>query len=376
MIAPSEFFFALKQQGIHFFTGVPDSLLKSFCAYLEAHASPEEHLITANEGNAVALAAGYYLATAKPALVYMQNSGLGNAFNPLVSLTDPKVYSIPMLLMLGWRGEPGIQDEPQHLKQGEITPEQLQTLGIPYAVLEATSDWHAVLMEAVTTLIKINAPVALLIKKGVFQEDESRDASALLQALFFREQALNQILSLCSPEDIVLSTTGKTSRELFELRLQRNEPLRDFLTVGSMGHLSSIALGLALYRPDRRVICLDGDGALLMHMGAMAVIGEHQPPNLVHVLLNNAAHESVGGQPTVAGRMDFNAIAKGCGYPFYYQAQDHKSLVDCWTQIESRRTLCLLEILIAKGSRKNLGRPTQTPAQTKEAFMSHVRSND
>lgn len=325
MITPENFVNALKQRGIGIFAGVPDSLLKNFCAYVHDHSGEQEHIITANEGNAVALAAGYHLATGKVAAVYMQNSGLGNTVNPLTSLTDPEVYSIPLLLIIGWRGEPGVKDKPQHVKQGRITPGQLKLLEIPNWILQADSDLETVLNEVFAKIQNTNAPAALLIRKGTFTDYKSRQKPDQV-GLIKREDALRELMALASDDDLIVSTTGKTSREVFELRAERGEPQRDFLTVGSMGHTSSIALGVALGNPKRRVICLDGDGSALMHLGAIPIIGSLKPRNLIHVLLNNAAHESVGGQPTVAGKMDFAAICKACGYQGYKFATDIESL--------------------------------------------------
>ncbi|MBW2083812.1 MAG: phosphonopyruvate decarboxylase [Deltaproteobacteria bacterium] len=368
MIPPKFFFDALTSRGIRLFAGVPDSLLKIFCAYANDHAEPGQYIITANEGNAVALAAGYYLATSNISAVFMQNSGLGNCVNPLTSLTDPEVYGIPVLLIIGWRGEPGLKDEPQHVKQGRITPAQLDILGIPYWIVEAGSDVESILNACFEVLKRINAPVALLVREGSFGPYDSQQKFPNAVS-FRREDVLREIIELADARDLFVSTTGKTSRELFELRSERGEAQRDFLTVGSMGHTSSIALGVALGNPRKRVICLDGDGSILMHMGALAIIGSLKPANLVHVLLNNAAHESVGGQPTVAGKMDFAAIAKACGYRGYHLVTDPQSLKTCWQRLNEGNGPHLLEIRIVTGSREDLGRPTTTPEQNKRAFM-------
>lgn len=373
MIEPKTFFEALTQRGVGLFTGVPDSLLSNFCAYVDDHGPIKAHIITANEGNAVALAAGHFMATGKVSVVYMQNSGLGNTINPLTSLADAEVYRIPMILVVGWRGEPGVKDEPQHVKQGRITPGQLDLLEIPYWVVDGDSDVEKLLSSAFQKIDATQAPVALLVRKDAFSSYKSQRKSPTAYSLP-REEAIRQIMALASPEDLVVSTTGKTSREVFELRVQRAESQRDFLTVGGMGHTSSIALGVALGQPDRRVLCLDGDGSLLMHMGALPVIGSLKPCNLVHVLLNNAAHESVGGQPTVADCVDFEAIAKASGYNAYFLAADEASLASCWTQLEATTGPVMLEVKIKNGSRSDLGRPTRTPEQNKQAFMEHARA--
>jgi len=372
MIAPETLLEALEDRGVSFFAGVPDSLLKSFCAWVEDHSKSGKHIITANEGNAIALAAGYYLATGKIGAVYMQNAGLGNTVNPLTSLTDPEVYRIPLLMIIGWRGEPGVKDEPQHVKQGRITPAQLKLLEIPYWILDADSKLDIVLDKMFQKLKSGGAPVALLVRKNALADYKSKrkvDHETSLK----REDALRQILNLANSQDLVIATTGKTSREVFELRVERGESQRDFLTVGAMGHTASIALGVALGNPTRRVLCLDGDGSVLMHLGALPIIGSLDPANLVHVLLNNAAHESVGGQPTVAGQVDFAAIAKASGYHHYYLATDAETLSRCWEQLEQERGPILLEVRICIGSRDDLGRPTSTPEQNKRAFMEHAR---
>ncbi|GAB6057154.1 phosphonopyruvate decarboxylase [Desulfonatronum parangueonense] len=373
MIDPAEFHEALRERGIRFFTGVPDSLLKNLCAYIEANAPSHEHVLTASEGNGVALAAGYHLASGRMGAVYMQNSGLGNCVNPLTSLTDPEVYAIPMLLIIGWRGEPGTPDEPQHVKQGRITPGLLELLEIPYRILEARSNTAEVLGDLLTSSEDWNKPVALLVRKKTFMASQGAAADVGGYALR-REEALRGLLNLIDPSDVLLSTTGKTSRELFELRQERGEQQRDFLTVGSMGHASSIALGVALGRPDRRVICLDGDGAMLMHMGALPIIGSLGPTNFVHVLLNNAAHDSVGGQRTVAGEVDVAALATACGYTGYARATCLAELKSEWERISTCKGPMLLEIRVALGSRDNLGRPTATPEQNKRAFMDFVHA--
>lgn len=367
MIDPVTFYKLLYQAGIRLFTGVPDSLLKDFCACVDEQSQAGESIITANEGNAIALAAGHHLATGNRAAVYLQNSGLGNTVNPLTSLTDSRVYKIPLLMIIGWRGEPGVKDEPQHLTQGAITTGQLDLLKIPYWILDANSDLQWVVSQALERIHSTNAPVALLVRKGTFSPYLTQPKPCLASSLK-REVALRTILDVAG-ESLVISTTGKTSRELFELRRERGEMNRDFLTVGSMGHTASIALGVALGNPQKSVLCLDGDGSLLMHLGALPIIGSLAPRNFRHVLLNNSAHESVGGQPTVAGQMDFEALALGSGYRQYRRVSDESSLENALNELSVQDGPTLLEIQITTGSRENLGRPTCTPEETKEAFM-------
>lgn len=370
MIKPEVFIQQLKHAGLAFFTGVPDSLLKSLCAYIADVLPAEQHVITANEGNAVALAAGHYLGSGQPAVVYMQNSGLGNTINPITSLVDPEVYSIPMLMIIGWRGEPGIKDEPQHVKQGLVTLAQLDVLDVPYVVIDADSDLSTelpVLLEAMNTQTR---PVAVVVRKGTFAAYSSTPVDS--KSKLKREQALLQLLSQFDETDLVVSTTGKTSREVFEIRVNADQQARDFLTVGAMGHTASIAMGVAMTNPNKRVIALDGDGSLLMHMGAMPVIGNSGLKNLVHVVLNNGCHESVGGQPTVAQNIDLKSMSYGAGYQVYMQAHDEASLIDCIERLKHLSGPVMLEVLIAPGSRDDLGRPTSTPVENKVAFMKHV----
>ncbi len=368
MITPAAFFDALHARGIQFYTGVPDSLLADFCAYVDEHLAASQHVIAANEGNAVALAMGYHLANGQVAAVYMQNSGLGNAVNPLASLADPEVYKVPMLLIVGWRGEPGDKDEPQHVKQGRITCQLLDTLEIPYQLLDADADLDQVLDRAAAELQRRNAPVALVVRKNTFSKYPASGQDAPLSQMQ-REPALRQLLDLMRVDDLVVSTTGKTSRELSELRAARGEAQRDFLTVGGMGHTASIALGVCIGQPKRRVVCLDGDGSLLMHMGALPVIAGVAPRNLVHVLLNNASHDSVGGQATVAGHVNFQRLAEAVGYSGYACAHDADSLEKAWTQVTALPGPTLLEIRLMSGSRADLGRPKTSAEQNKRAFM-------
>ncbi|GAA0857180.1 phosphonopyruvate decarboxylase [Aliiglaciecola litoralis] len=373
MIEAKHFCDTLAQHKIEFYCGVPDSLLKNLCAYIDDNLPSQQHVITANEGNAIALAAGHYLGSGAPAVAYMQNSGLGNAINPLTSLTDPQVYSIPMLLVVGWRGEPDVKDEPQHVKQGQITAQQLELLDIPYVILDADSSLESILPSLLQKMLDGSRPVALLVKKNTFAKYQTQMATDPIAPLG-REQALSIILASLDKSDIVVSTTGKTSREVFEIRQSRQQPANDFLTVGGMGHTSSIAMGVALTKPQRRVIAIDGDGSMLMHMGALPIIGCHGPTNLVHIVLNNQSHESVGGQPTVAGEIDIQQIALASGYQHYDCAATEAGLSKCMNEVLSQTGPILLEVKIAIGSRADLGRPTSTPIENKLAFMQHVGS--
>jgi len=366
---------ALWSAGVRFFAGVPDSLLKHFCACVSDLAPAGRHVIAANEGAAVALVAGHYLATGTLGAVYLQNSGQGNAVNPLISLADAEVYAIPLLLVIGWRGQPEVADEPQHVKQGKITLSLLDTMGIPHAVLpkEPGPAVDAV-DKAAAAAKRASAPYALVVERDTFVAYERRCAQRNAYTLT-REEAIAAIVAELRPDDAVVATTGKASRELYELRAASTERVgRDFLTVGSMGHASQIALGVALAQPDRTVYCIDGDGAVIMHMGAMATIGALGPPNFRHVVLNNGAHDSVGGQPTVGFDIDLVEIADACGYRQAARAETRKELVSKHREGRSRPGPTLLEVRVRRGARPDLGRPSATPQQNKRVFMDFLRS--
>jgi len=355
------------------FAGVPDSLLAELCEALEHDCIPEKHIITANEGNAVGLAIGHHLGTGEYAAVYMQNSGLGNAINPLVSLAAPEIYAVGMLLIVGWRGEPGIKDEPQHLLQGKVTEDMLKTVGIPYAILDAESSLNDLLDELFSNGRLTRGPVALLVRKGTFAKAQLPAKKVNCQSKLLREEFIDLMLQHVQTDDLLVATTGKTSRELFELRQARGEPPRDFLVVGGMGHASSIALGLALARPERKVYCLDGDGAMLMHLGALPVIGGLcRPANLIYVVLNNGVHESVGGQPTSARYIDLRKLASACCFNNYLHISDRETCSQAFDELAGRAGSIFIEALIRPGSRKDLGRPTRTPVQNKLDLMGYL----
>ncbi len=372
MIQPKDFIETLRAGGIEFFAGVPDSLLKNLCAYITDSIARENNIIAANEGGAVALAAGYHLATGKTGCVYMQNSGEGNAVNPLLSLMDADVYKMPLLLIIGWRGEPGVHDEPQHVKQGKVTLSLLETMGIPYAVLD--DSWEKQVAEALQTIQETNGIYALIVRKGTFEDYKLQNPETAEWELG-REEAIQIVVDKLRVDDIVVSTTGMISRELFEYREAKGQGhAHDFLTVGSMGHASQIALGIALQKPTRRVIVFDGDGALLMHMGGMAIIGDYNPKNLVHIVFNNGAHDSVGGQPTVGQKIDVEAVAKAVGYADVISVDTPMSLMAAMNHVNNAVTdgVSLINVNVRKGNRKDLGRPTTTPQQNKEALMKEL----
>ena len=372
MISPAFFIETLQKQGIDFFAGVPDSLLKNICAYIADHVDSSHNIITANEGAAVGLAAGYHLATGKAGVVYMQNSGEGNIINPLASLTDKEVYNIPVLLLIGWRGRPGVHDEPQHVKQGKVTTGLLNVMGVNYEVLSKEEDKAAAQIEKAACALRNNEVFALVIEKDTFDEYKLQNIE-VNDLTMTREEAIQAVASALGPKDVIVSTTGMISRELFEARAawgQGHE--RDFLTVGSMGHASQIALGIALEKKDRKVWCFDGDGATIMHMGSMAIVASKKPSNYVHVVFNNGAHDSVGGQPTVGLKIDLPAIAKAVGYTAAYSVSTKEQLNDQLKQLSVPQGPILLEVKVKKGNRKDLGRPTTTPIQNKEALMAFL----
>lgn len=373
MLNPKVIFELVRAQGVRFFAGVPDSLLKDFCAYVTDHASDQDHVITANEGNAVALASGHYLGTGEPGLVYMQNSGVGNTVNPLLSLADREVYSIPMLLMIGWRGEPGVKDEPQHVKQGRVMTAMLDAMEIPWFVLDAqTSDPESLIGKACAVMREQMSPVALLVRKDTFEKYKLKKDSAANYPMN-REAAVKRVVNSLSADDVVISTTGMTSRELYEYRAARGDGHgNDFLTVGAMGHTASIAMGVARARQERRVVCLDGDGSVIMHMGALAIIGKSGLKNLLHVVINNGAHDSVGGQPTVGFDMSLVRIAEACGYRRALSVSTAEDFDRAFAELTAGQGPTLLEVRVAKGARADLGRPKSSPLQNRDAFMKRL----
>ncbi len=376
MLSPQKTFDFFKEKGINFFTGVPDSLLKNFCAYISDNVSNNSHIIAANEGNAIALGVGHFLGTGKPPIIYLQNSGLGNTINPLLSLADPEVYRIPLLLIIGWRGEPGIKDEPQHLKQGRVTVDLLNSVEIKtFEIGPETNNPLLVIEKAIDHMEKHQSPTSLLIKKGTFEEYKSNREEGFKYELT-RESAIKKILSIVDDKSVIVSTTGMTSREVYECREASGESHeKDFLTVGSMGHTSSIAMGLALSQNDRKIICIDGDGSMLMHLGATAIQGVTNKSNFFHILINNAAHDSVGGQPTVANKINLTKIASACGYEHVEKVDNIKDLdnkLKALMQLENGSKF--LEILVRKGARSNLGRPSTLPIENRNNFMNNLLS--
>ncbi|HKL80819.1 MAG TPA: phosphonopyruvate decarboxylase [Mobilitalea sp.] len=375
MLNVEELYEYLSEKGINYYTGVPDSQLKPFCDFITAKLGiGRNHIIAANEGNAVALAAGYHLATSKIGMVYMQNSGLGNAVNPITSLTDPEVYGIPVLYMIGWRGQPGIKDEPQHVKQGKITLQLLELLDIPYYIIDSTTT-----MEEVGEAYEDNLQVALrsgksaafIVSKNSFEKVASIKSDNIFE--LSREDAIKIIIDQQEADDIIVSTTGKASRELFEYRETKGQNHeKDFLTVGSMGHASMIAAAIA-ENTTKRVWCIDGDGAMIMHLGASAMIGNRKSDNLYHILLNNGAHETVGGMPTISYSLDWEKIVEAFGYRGYYQTTCGTELEAALKKIKQQTGPLLIEVMVNLKSREDLGRPTVKPINNKMDIMAFIK---
>ncbi len=361
--------------GSDFYTGVPDSQLRALCDYLMARygTDPHHHVIAANEGNAVALAAGYHLATDKIPAVYMQNSGEGNIINPVASLMNDKVYAIPCVFIVGWRGEPGVHDEPQHIYQGEVTLKLLEDMDIAHFVIskDTAEEELAAKMAEFKEILATGKQVAFVVRRGALEFDgkvKYENGNAMV-----REDIIRHIVEHTG-DDPIVSTTGKASRELFEIREARGEGHgKDFLTVGSMGHASSIAFGIAIQKPDKKIWIIDGDGAALMHMGAMAVIGANAPKNIVHIVINNGAHETVGGMSTVASKIDLVAIAKGCGYPSAVSVDNFENLDVELEAAKLRNELSLIEVKCSIGAREDLGRPTTTARENKKNFVDYLK---
>ena len=359
--------------GSEFYTGVPDSLLRPICDYLmDNYGISERHIIAANEGNSAAIAAGYYMSTGKIPVVYMQNSGIGNIINPVASLLSKEVYAIPCIFIVGWRGEPGVKDEPQHVYQGKVTDKLLSDMDITIYHINSTTTISDIdkKMSEFNDILKQGRSVAFIISKGALEYNNKIDYKN--NNTMTREDVIRQLTDM-SENDIIVSTTGKASRELFEIREKNNQGHKfDFLTVGSMGHTSSIALSIALNKKNKKIWCIDGDGAAIMHMGSMAVIGNKRPANMVHIVINNMAHESVGGMPTVASTMDLCQIALGCGYEAAVSVYNIKDLKKQLIIAKEAQELTFIEAKAAIGSRKNLGRPTKTPQENISEFMDEL----
>lgn len=358
MIELQKVYQCLKSNGVEFISGVPDTLLNDFCLGLDTHWHKDKHVLAANEGNAVALAAGYHLATNTVPVVYMQNSGMGNAMNPLISLTDKSVYSIPLVMFIGWRGEPGSGDWPQHQRQGELSPVLLDALNIPFRVIDENEETVFESIEwALSEARTLSQPTALLVRKNVLAQKEKAGFDSEVQAYTMsREEAIKEIIALAPEDAIFVGSTGRITRELHAIRSSLGHSHeRDFLNVGAMGHALSIATGVAAAHPDRSVICLDGDAAALMHMGSMPVSANRDLPNLMHVVLNNGVHESVGGQQSVGFLANLTAIAEDSGYKTIGSyVTKPGDLGGALSALRESQRPSFLEIRIKKGMRKDM----------------------
>ncbi|GFI50128.1 hypothetical protein IMSAGC020_01334 [Lachnospiraceae bacterium] len=368
-----EFVYDLYKSGIETIAGIPDSTLNQFCNYIENEGNNlfKTHIVTENEGGAVGIAIGEYLATGKTACVYMQNSGLGNIVNPVTSLAHHDVYGIPILFLIGWRGEPGIKDEPQHKFMGKITIGMLELLEINYSIIDYKTPQEELndIFKKAKESFSRNEQFAIVIKPGTF--DTKKLCAYKNEHELTREDAIRQIVRWMQEEDLTVSTTGKISRELYEqMDSVKGNHKQVFLTVGGMGHAKMIAYGIAQRRKRKRIICLDGDGAVLMHMGGLAMIGRHPLNNLVHICLDNEAHESVGGMPTGAAGMDYCKIAQDSGYPYVYEVSTKADLLKTLGEVRNRKKLSFIHIKVAIESRENLVRPKESPEENKRAFMS------
>ncbi|MGI6393560.1 MAG: phosphonopyruvate decarboxylase [bacterium] len=373
MINPEEFISFFVRHGSDFFTGVPDSTFKELITYIENPSDKFKHFTASNECEAMGIASGYHLATGKTPVVYMQNSGFGKTVNPYTSLASHDVYSIPVVMLIGWRGEPGKKDEPQHKMMGRITKELLKVLEIESCELDVEK-WEEQVAKALQYSEKESRPFAIILKSKMFSEpciEKKKDESNFP----LREEILKEIVKAAPADALFISTTGKTSRELFEIREQLNMPHKtDFYTVGSMGCASSIALGIATGNHGRPIFIIDGDGAALMQMGTFAALGNHgQRKNITHIIIDNQAHESTGGQRSLSSKVSFEGVAKSCGYEHAYVVSSAKEAGKVITEQRKNSELKLLVVKSKKGSRANLGRPTTTPLENKINFMRCIK---
>ena len=372
MFSPKEFYDFLKKNDINFFTGVPDSLLKNFCSYIIDNCDENNHIIAANEGNAVALGIGYHLSTNKLPVVYLQNSGLGNIINPLLSLADKDVYSIPMILLIGWRGEPGVKDEPQHKKQGRVMIDMLITMEIPHEIL-LKDDTNETFFQKISKIINEsknnNKPCALVVQKGFFSEYKKIKNNEMNFEMN-RETLIESIIEMTTEDDYFVTTTGVTSREFYECMIRKNKNHeKNFYTVGGMGHASQIALSIAIQKKENRVFCIDGDGSVIMHMGSLPIIGNQKCRNFKHIVFNNGCHESVGGQPTVGFNVNLTDIAKASNYDYVISVENTQDFKKYFEDAMVSKGSVFFEIKIKPSHRPDLGRPSTSPEDNKSAMM-------
>lgn len=370
MVDQEKLFGSLGELGVRFFTGVPDSLLNDFCLYLCHNYDNEHHVMAANEGNAIGIAAGNYMATGNIPVVYMQNSGIGNATNPLLSLAHQTVYGIPLILVIGWRGDPAVKDHAQHRRQGELTPVLMKDMDIPYDILDCDDTVIEKFKWAHDKAKEISSPVALIAKKGILTQKEKHQEYPE-SMLMNREEAIAAVIDVFGNDAVYLATTGRATRELHEqLKLKGIDDGHEFLNVGSMGHVSSVALGMAIARPNKRIVVFDGDAAAVMHMGSLATIGRYQPRNLIHIVLNNGVNESVGGQPSAGQMIDLTSIAKSCGYMtfsvFVRMRQDLKTMVEILAESDKPG---FIDVHVCQGIRNDMPKLDITHQKEKKDIM-------
>lgn len=373
MVNQVQLFEALDKLGVKFFTGVPDSLLNDFCLYLVNNIPDGQHVMAANEGNAIAIAAGNYMATGNIPVVYMQNSGIGNATNPLLSLTHDCVYGIPMILVIGWRGDPSINDHAQHKKQGELTPVLMSDMDIPYEILDADDTVVEKFTWAVNKAKEISSPVALIVKKAILTQKEKKQTYAESK-LMNREEAVAAVVDVLGADAIYLGTTGRATREVHEQLIAHNVGEgHEWQNVGSMGHVSSVGLGLALARPDKRIVVFDGDAAAVMHMGALATNCRYKAGNMLHIVLNNGVNESVGGQPSAGYLIDLTTVAKACGYRTVGHAVETKEeLQQIVRENQSGEMPLFIDVHVRQGIRSDMPKLDIDHKAIKEALMKNI----
>jgi phosphonopyruvate decarboxylase len=382
MIEARDFVEAARAHGFLWYAGVPCSYLTPFINYVLQDPALR-YLSVANEGDAVALVAGVTLAGAQRGVAMMQNSGLGNAVSPLTSLTW--TFRLPQLLIVTWRGQPGTADEPQHALMGPITPQLLELMEVPWEAFPAERAAIAPALErAVRHMDASGRPYALLMPKGTVADFPLAAGAATPAASprcipelgpaargaarATRQQALQEVLRhTAAATTVVLASTGFCGRELYALDDRPNH----FYMVGSMGCVSSLALGLALARPDLRVVAIDGDGAALMRMGNFATLGAYGPANLWHLLLDNGVHDSTGGQASASPHLSFAAIAAACGYASALQTGDLER-IGTWLQEASGGGAHFACLATRPGAPAGLPRPTQTPVAVRERLTRHL----
>lgn len=367
MINSYNFINSLTEKGYSSFYGVPDSILSSFSKSLYFDFNHINHFITANEGSALAMSIGYQLTHDKVPIVYLQNSGLGNLINPYLSLTNKYVYDIPTLFIIGWRGEPGTKDEPQHMFQGKITLNLLDLLEIDYAILDSETNFEEVIEQAVQCN-KQNKSFVILVKKNTFKNDKRNFPSK--KSTISRDEALESLIKIEQINNLYISTTGKLSRELDSIREGKNSKPSDFYLVGGMGHTFSVSYSLAHENPDKVIICLDGDGSFLMHLGSVGLVASNPLENYIHILFNNSSHQSVGGQPTYIDNLDLEQLSNSLGFKSFLNIN---KIEDLDSKIYKLERPAFINIVINTDEKPNLSRPKNTPVKNKESFKSSIQ---